>query len=93
MLKSTKNLLDGPKRSDDLSYEKFVQKLKSETLDIRDDREKFQSRKENTFEKSFNTHERRLINAGFNINQVRALTAQSHDNSPKHPRKTNYENN
>jgi hypothetical protein len=88
-----KEFIGWAKRSDDLSYEKFVQKLKSETLDIREDKEKFQNKNENTFVKSFNTHERRLSNAGFNINQVRALTAQSHDNSSKHPGKTNHASN
>jgi hypothetical protein len=77
------------KREQNLSYDQFIQQLKSEAVDIREEKEKFQNKKENFFVKSFNTHERRLINAGFNINQVRALTAQSQNNSSKNSEKTN----
>ncbi len=57
------------KRSDDITFDELVQKLKAEILDIREQKEeKFQNRKENKSFKSFNTYERHLINAGFNIN-------------------------
>jgi hypothetical protein len=59
------------------SYNKFIHKLKSAAFDIREDKRKFQNKNENNFVKSFNTHERRLINAGIDINQVRALTVNA----------------
>ena len=85
-----KEFIGWAKRNDDLPYDRFVQKLKEEALDIRDEKERFQNKKDNYAVKSFNAIERRLINAGFNVNQVRALAAQHPNNdSSKQSGKTN----